>query len=100
MHSMTFQKTPKDFLALIIFVLCMMCFTSACNNNPDVDQCIFLSKENGLPLPSDQIEIFCQNLKTGKTSNRTFFEANKFLMISPTDYENLRQWYKSGCSDE
>lgn len=86
------ERTP--FPSLLIFCLIMLGMLSGCKSNPDVELCILYTDA----APEEQA-VLCENMKTGKTRDITLIEAHKFISVSPVDYENLRSWYKSGCSD-
>jgi hypothetical protein len=94
---MTFQKMARinaTLFCLLIFCLLMIGMLSGCKSQPNVDMCILYTDTT----PEEQV-VFCQNMKTGVTKDITLKDAHKFIAVSPTDYENLRSWYKSGCQD-
>lgn len=63
---------------------------SGCISQPDASLCVIYSEG---PKPS----VFCQNLKTGSTSEMSLKEAHKFYAMSANDYESVRAWHQKEC---
>lgn len=63
---------------------------AGCVSQPDASLCVIYSND---PKPV----VFCQNMKTGKTSELNLKDAHKFYAMSPKDYETLRAWHRKEC---
>jgi hypothetical protein len=42
----------------------------------------------------------CTNIKTSHDKEISFVDSAKYVCFSPTDYEKVRDWYKSQCSKD
>ena len=61
-----------------------------CRESPDASLCVIYSEG---PKPV----LFCQNMKTGATSEVSLKDAHKFYSMSAKDYEALREWHRKEC---
>ena len=61
-----------------------------CRESPDASLCVIYSKDQ-------KPALFCQNMKTGESSEVGLTEAHKFYAMSAKDYETVREWHRKEC---